>query len=94
MNVKKLFDLTGRVAIVSGGSMGLGLQMAESLAEMGANLVPVSYTHLDVYKRQLLAEFHRQPGKSWPVDQGRKRKSDGLSGGERDLSHRGHGGWH
>jgi gluconate 5-dehydrogenase len=39
LNVKKLFDLTGRVAIVSGGSMGLGLQMAESLAEMGANLV-------------------------------------------------------
>jgi NAD(P)-dependent dehydrogenase (short-subunit alcohol dehydrogenase family) len=39
LNVKKLFDLTGRVAIVSGGSMGLGLQMAEGLAEMGANLV-------------------------------------------------------
>lgn len=38
MNVKKLFNLTGRVAIVSGGSMGLGLQMAEGLAEMGANL--------------------------------------------------------
>jgi NAD(P)-dependent dehydrogenase (short-subunit alcohol dehydrogenase family) len=39
VNVKQLFDLTGRVAIVSGGSMGLGLQMAEGLAEMGANLV-------------------------------------------------------
>ena len=39
MSVKQLFDLTGRVAIVSGGSMGLGLQMAEGLAEMGANLV-------------------------------------------------------
>jgi NAD(P)-dependent dehydrogenase (short-subunit alcohol dehydrogenase family) len=38
VNAKKLFDLTGRVAIVSGGSMGLGLQMAEGLAEMGANL--------------------------------------------------------
>lgn len=38
MNVKQLFDLTGRVAIVSGGSMGLGRQMAEGLAEMGANL--------------------------------------------------------
>ena len=38
VNIKKLFDLTGRVAIVSGGSMGLGLQMAEGLAEMGANL--------------------------------------------------------
>lgn len=39
MNAKQLFDLTGRVAIVSGGSMGLGWQMAEGLAEMGANLV-------------------------------------------------------
>ncbi|MGD0508602.1 MAG: SDR family oxidoreductase [Terriglobales bacterium] len=39
MNVKQLFDLTGRVAIVSGGSMGLGRQMAEGLAEMGATLV-------------------------------------------------------
>jgi len=39
MNIKQLFDLTGRAAIVSGGSMGLGLQMAEGLAEMGANLV-------------------------------------------------------
>ena len=39
MNVKQLFDLTGRVAIVSGGSMGLGRQVAEGLAEMGANLV-------------------------------------------------------
>lgn len=39
MNVKELFDLTGRVAIVTGGSIGLGRQMAEGLAEMGANLV-------------------------------------------------------
>ena len=39
MNVRKLFDLTGRVAIITGGSIGLGRQMAEGLAEMGANLV-------------------------------------------------------
>src|ERR1700740_1875436 len=39
VNVKKLFDLSGRVAIVTGGSVGLGRQMAESLAEMGAKLV-------------------------------------------------------
>jgi gluconate 5-dehydrogenase len=39
VDVKRLFDLTGRVAIVSGGSIGLGRQMAEGLAEMGANLV-------------------------------------------------------
>jgi NAD(P)-dependent dehydrogenase (short-subunit alcohol dehydrogenase family) len=38
-NVKQLFDLTGRIAIITGGSIGLGRQMAEGLAEMGANLV-------------------------------------------------------
>jgi NAD(P)-dependent dehydrogenase (short-subunit alcohol dehydrogenase family) len=37
--VKKLFDLNGRVAIITGGSVGLGRQMAEGLAEVGANLV-------------------------------------------------------
>ena len=34
-----MFDLDGRVAIVTGGSVGLGRQMAEGLAEMGAHLV-------------------------------------------------------
>ena len=39
MNIKQLLDLSGRVAIITGGSVGLGRQMAEGLAEMGANLV-------------------------------------------------------
>ena len=39
MNAKQLFDLAGRTAIVTGGGSGLGRQMAEGLAEMGANLV-------------------------------------------------------
>jgi NAD(P)-dependent dehydrogenase (short-subunit alcohol dehydrogenase family) len=39
MNIKKLLDLKDRVAIITGGSVGLGRQMAEGLAEMGANLV-------------------------------------------------------
>ncbi len=39
MHTKQLFDLSGRVAIITGGSIGLGRQMAEGLAEMGANLV-------------------------------------------------------
>ena len=34
-----LFDLTGRVAIVTGGSRGLGAEMAEGLAEAGASLM-------------------------------------------------------
>jgi NAD(P)-dependent dehydrogenase (short-subunit alcohol dehydrogenase family) len=38
MSVKKLFDLSGRTAIITGGSRGLGLQIAEALGEMGAKL--------------------------------------------------------
>ena len=38
MSLKKLMDLSGRVAIVTGGSRGLGLQIAEALGEMGAKL--------------------------------------------------------
>lgn len=38
MSVKKLFDLSGRAAIVTGGSRGLGLQIAEGLGEMGAKV--------------------------------------------------------
>ena len=38
MQVKQLFDLQGRVALVTGGSRGLGLQMAEALGEQGARL--------------------------------------------------------
>ncbi len=38
MGVKQLFDLAGRTAVVTGGSRGLGLQMAEALGEMGAQV--------------------------------------------------------
>ena len=38
MSVKALFDLTGKAALVTGGSRGLGLQMAEALGELGARV--------------------------------------------------------
>ena len=39
MTLSKLFDLSGRVAIVTGGGRGLGLQMATGLGEAGAKLI-------------------------------------------------------
>ncbi len=39
MNVKELFDLSGRTAVVTGGYTGIGKQMALALAEAGADVV-------------------------------------------------------
>jgi NAD(P)-dependent dehydrogenase (short-subunit alcohol dehydrogenase family) len=38
-HLRDLFDLSGRAAIVTGGSRGLGREMAEGLAEAGASLM-------------------------------------------------------
>ena len=38
-NIKTLFDLTGKKALITGGSRGLGLQIAHSLGEAGATVL-------------------------------------------------------
>ena len=38
-HVQQLMDLSGRTALVTGGSRGLGLQMAHALGEAGARVV-------------------------------------------------------
>ncbi|MGH8714262.1 MAG: SDR family NAD(P)-dependent oxidoreductase, partial [Casimicrobiaceae bacterium] len=57
--MKQRFDLTGKAALITGGSRGLGLQMAEALAEMGACLALVARKgdELDAAAAQLKAQF-------------------------------------
>jgi NAD(P)-dependent dehydrogenase (short-subunit alcohol dehydrogenase family) len=42
MTTKNLFDLSGKTALITGGSRGLGLQIAEALGDFGAKLLLVS----------------------------------------------------
>ena len=42
--MKNLFDLSGKVALVTGGSKGLGKAMARGFAEAGAD-VPITSRH-------------------------------------------------
>ena len=43
-----LFDLSGQTAVISGGSKGLGYEMATALAEAGANVVLGARTEVEL----------------------------------------------
>ena len=46
----KLFDLTGKRALITGGTHGLGMAMAEGLANVGAELIITGTTPAKMYK--------------------------------------------
>ncbi len=45
--MQKMFDLTGRVALVTGGNRGLGFGIAKGLAEAGADIVSIQRSGMD-----------------------------------------------
>jgi NAD(P)-dependent dehydrogenase (short-subunit alcohol dehydrogenase family) len=73
-----LFDLTGKVALVTGGSRGLGYQMVRAFAEHGADVV-VASRKLDAC--QAVAAEVRAAGRralAWPVHAARWNSIDEL----------------
>ena len=60
--MNKYFDLSGQVAVVTGASTGLGLQMAKAFASQGANLV------LLARREQRLEENARAIAKEYGVE--------------------------
>ena len=74
-----LFDLTGRVAIVTGGSRGLGLQIASALGEFGASLALVARKQgdLDAAVEQLNAAGRTAVG--FVADLGTAEAASGLT---------------
>jgi len=59
-----MFDLSGRVAVVSGASSGLGRQMATALARQGADLVILArrFERLEALKKELEEKFSGKEG--------------------------------
>jgi gluconate 5-dehydrogenase len=79
-SLARLFDLTGRVAIVTGGSRGLGLQIAKALGEFGAALVLVArkQADLDAAVAQLNSEGRTAVG--FAANLGTPEAASGLTG--------------
>jgi len=65
MSVKKLLDLTGKVALITGGSRGLGLQIASGLGEMGARVALTARKEDEL--EQARAQLARERVEAFPV---------------------------
>ncbi len=61
-SLSELFNLKERVALVTGGAMGIGAQIAERLAQAGAS---VAIADVDTERAARVAERTRSSGTTW-----------------------------
>jgi len=76
--VNDLFDLTGKVALITGSSKGIGRAMAEAMARQGAQVV-ISSRKADICEevaKSINAELHGEPGGAVPIPAHIGRKED------------------
>lgn len=78
--LSELFDLTGKVALVTGGSKGLGLAMARGFAEAGADIVICSRkpAELDAALPQIL-QGTKSKGKWFVADLTKREDAERLA---------------
>jgi len=72
MNVRQLLDLGGRAALVTGGSRGLGLQIAEALGEMGAKIAITARKQNELDEALAHLRAHKIQCEAWVCDMGKR----------------------
>src|SRR5438874_10198099 len=72
MNVRQLLDLGARTALVTGGSRGLGLQIAEALGEMGAKIAITARKQNELDEALAHLRGHKIQCEAWVCDMGKR----------------------
>ncbi len=86
-NLKQMMDLGDRVALVTGGSRGLGLQIAEALGEQGARVAITARKKNELDEAVAHLEARGIATAAWVCDLGKKEQIDPAAG--RILAHYG-----
>jgi gluconate 5-dehydrogenase len=82
----KLFDLTGKAAIITGGSKGLGLAMAAGLASAGANVMLVNRNKEEgVQAAKELSRDYGTKAVSFAADVSHKEETEAMSSAALDA---------
>ena len=80
-NIRQMLELGGRVAVVTGGSRGLGLQIAESLGELGAEIAITARKKGELDEAITHLERRGVKASAWVSDLGKKDQIEPLVGG-------------